>query len=150
MIADVPAYRALYERLRMSILNGQLGAGARLPPSRSLAAETGLSRNTVLAAFAQLHSECYITGRQGSGTYVAKVLPGHLLRAPAGPKRFLASVTSPAAKNLPGRLVAHFLPFQDGGLLGRRSSLASRLWTHSLLERGRESILLAFESPPYS
>jgi GntR family transcriptional regulator / MocR family aminotransferase len=75
----VPAYKALYEQLRTSILTGQLAAGTRLPPSRALAAETGLSRNTVLAAFEQLQAEGYITGRRGSGTYVAHLLPEQLL-----------------------------------------------------------------------
>lgn len=70
-----PAYRQLYERIRAGILNGQLPSGARLPPSRKLAAEAGVSRNTVLAAFDQLHAEGYIEGRGGSGTYVARVLP---------------------------------------------------------------------------
>ncbi|QJY44484.1 PLP-dependent aminotransferase family protein [Pseudonocardia broussonetiae] len=77
--ARTPAYKALYEQLRSSILTGQLGAGTRLPPSRTLAVETGLSRNTVLAAFEQLQAEGYITGRQGSGTYVAHLLPEQLL-----------------------------------------------------------------------
>jgi GntR family transcriptional regulator / MocR family aminotransferase len=80
----VPAYKALYEQLRTSILSGQLAAGTRLPPTRALAAETGLSRNTVLAAFGQLQSEGYITGRQGSGTYVARLLPEQLLSSSGG------------------------------------------------------------------
>jgi GntR family transcriptional regulator/MocR family aminotransferase len=46
-----------------------------------LAAQNGLSRNTVLAAFDQLAAEGYITGRQGSGTYVARVLPEEFLQA---------------------------------------------------------------------
>ena len=75
------AYKALYERLRSGILSGQLAVGARLPPSRTLAAETGLSRNTVLAAFQQLEAEGYIVGRRGSGTYVAEILPEQLLSA---------------------------------------------------------------------
>ena len=79
----VPAYKALYEQIRTSILSGQLAAGSRLPPSRVLAAETRLSRNTVLAAFQRLEAEGYVTGRQGSGTYVAQILPDQLLR-PAG------------------------------------------------------------------
>ncbi|MDT7765550.1 MAG: GntR family transcriptional regulator / MocR family aminotransferase, partial [Mycobacterium sp.] len=61
----VPAYKALYEQLRTSILSGQLAAGSRLPPSRVLAAQNGLSRNTVLAAFEQLEAEGYIKGRRG-------------------------------------------------------------------------------------
>lgn len=71
----VPAYRALYERLRTGILTGQLQPGSRLPPSRSLALDYGLSRTTVLAAFEQLESEGYISGRPGSGTYVSETLP---------------------------------------------------------------------------
>ncbi len=90
----LPAYRALYERLRTSILTGQLTAGARLPPSRVLAADTGLSRNTVLAALEQLQAEGYITGRQGSGTYVARLLPEQLLNAAGGVR---ASAPSPSA-----------------------------------------------------
>lgn len=76
-----PAYRVLYEQLRSSILSGQLAAGSRLPPSRVLAAQNGLSRNTVLAAFEQLEAEGYINGRQGSGTYVARVLPETFLQS---------------------------------------------------------------------
>jgi GntR family transcriptional regulator / MocR family aminotransferase len=71
----IPAYRALYEQLRSSILRGQLAAGTRLPPSRVLATNNGVSRNTVLAAFDQLSAEGYIEARQGSGTYVSRTLP---------------------------------------------------------------------------
>lgn len=74
-----PAYRQLYEQLRESILAGQLKAGTQLPASRQLAAETGLSRNTVLAAFDQLRAEGYLESRRGSGTYVANVLPEQML-----------------------------------------------------------------------
>ncbi|MFL0243506.1 PLP-dependent aminotransferase family protein [Mycobacterium sp. SMC-18] len=96
------AYRVLYEQLRSSILSGQLAGGSKLPPSRVLAAQNGLSRNTVLAAFDQLEAEGYITARQGSGTYVARVLPEEFLNsAPPYP-----SCESPAlypAATLSGR-----------------------------------------------
>jgi GntR family transcriptional regulator / MocR family aminotransferase len=95
--AAVPAYKALYEQLRTSILTGQLAAGARLPPSRALAAETGLSRNTVLAAFEQLQAEGYITGRQGAGTYVAHLLPEQLLNASGASRGVRAPAPSPSA-----------------------------------------------------
>lgn len=87
--SSVPAYKALYELLRASILGGQLAAGTRLPPSRVLAAQNGVSRNTVLAAFEQLAAEGYIEGRQGSGTYVSRMLPEQYLHA--------QSVASPPA-----------------------------------------------------
>jgi len=72
---SLPLYRHLYEHLRASILGGQVSAGSRLPSTRALAAEMGISRNTVLAAFEQLHAEGYLEGRLGSGTYVARKLP---------------------------------------------------------------------------
>ncbi|WP_213575870.1 PLP-dependent aminotransferase family protein [Rhodococcus sp. USK13] len=77
--SPAPAYRRLYEQLRAGILSGQLKAGSPLPASRRLAAEVGVSRNTVLAAFEQLDAEGYLDRRPGSGTYVANVLPEQLL-----------------------------------------------------------------------
>ena len=78
---SLPLYRHLYEHLRASILGGQVSAGSRLPSTRALAAEMGISRNTVLAAFEQLHAEGYLEGRLGSGTYVARMLPDELVAA---------------------------------------------------------------------
>lgn len=49
--------RCLYRWLRDAILNGQCKAGMQLPGSRSLAAELGVSRNTVLYAYEQLTTE---------------------------------------------------------------------------------------------
>lgn len=79
--AAVPLHRQLYEQLRTAVLGGQLPPGARLPSSRGLAEELRISRNTVLGAFEQLYAEGYVEGRQGSGTYVTRSLPGELLSA---------------------------------------------------------------------
>lgn len=70
-----PLHRQLYHGLRRAILSGRLPAGAKLPSSRALADELGLSRNTVMSALEQLASEGYVEGRTGSGTYVATLLP---------------------------------------------------------------------------
>ena len=70
-----PLARQLYRALRGAILGGVLPPGARLPSTRSLATEVGVSRNTVLLAYAQLLDEGYVAGRQGSGTYVPVELP---------------------------------------------------------------------------
>jgi GntR family transcriptional regulator/MocR family aminotransferase len=93
-------YRHLYEHLRASILGGQVSAGARLPSTRALAAEMGISRNTVLAAFEQLHAEGYLEGRLGSGTYVAGTLPDELLAA--GSQTPATSRSRPAAPRTTG------------------------------------------------
>lgn len=57
--------------LRDAVRSGRLAAGARLPSSRVLAAELGLARGTVSAAYDQLVAEGYLVARQGSGTEVA-------------------------------------------------------------------------------
>jgi GntR family transcriptional regulator/MocR family aminotransferase len=78
---DGQLYRQVYESLRESILAGRLKPGARLPSTRSLAREIGLSRNTVMLAYDQLMAEGYLTGQIGSGTYVAAQLPDEMLCA---------------------------------------------------------------------
>ena len=75
-------YRWLYEELRAAILAGRLPSGARLPATRDLAEQYGLSRPTIVAAFEQLRLEGYVEGKVGSGTYVSKTLPDSLLHAP--------------------------------------------------------------------
>jgi GntR family transcriptional regulator/MocR family aminotransferase len=64
--------RAQLEReLREAIRSGRLRAGERLPSSRVLAKELGISRNLVLDCYTQLQAEGYLSGRTGSGTRVA-------------------------------------------------------------------------------
>jgi GntR family transcriptional regulator / MocR family aminotransferase len=70
-IADLPRYRVLYEAVRRAIFSQQLIPGARLPSTRELARDLGLSRNTVLSTFEALLAEGYIVARTGSGTFVA-------------------------------------------------------------------------------
>lgn len=61
----------LVRAVRAAIMDGRLGAGTRLPPTRELAQHLGLSRSTVLAAYDQLRAEGCIEGKVGSGSYVA-------------------------------------------------------------------------------
>jgi len=89
--AEGPLQQQVYRALRGAILGGELGRGARLPATRALAAELGLARNTLLAAYAQLESEGYIESRRGSGTYVAATLPEERVAvAPGRPARVAA------------------------------------------------------------
>jgi GntR family transcriptional regulator/MocR family aminotransferase len=73
------AYRWLYGALRREILEGRLRPGTRLPATRDLAGDYGLSRGTIVTAFEELKAEGYVEGSVGSGTYVSKVLPEELL-----------------------------------------------------------------------
>ncbi|KAA0574292.1 PLP-dependent aminotransferase family protein [Azospirillum sp. Sh1] len=70
-----PLHRQLYRALRQAVLDGRLRPGERLPPSRALATEWGLSRNTVVTAYDTLLAEGYVSGRVGAGTFVAPSLP---------------------------------------------------------------------------
>jgi GntR family transcriptional regulator/MocR family aminotransferase len=58
--------------LREAVRSGRLPGGSRLPPTRTLAADLGVARNTVAAAYAQLVAEGWLEPRQGAGTWVAR------------------------------------------------------------------------------
>lgn len=60
----------LYQALRERMLDGRLGSGTRLPATREMARILGISRNSVVQAYEQLHAEDYIESRVGDGTYV--------------------------------------------------------------------------------
>jgi GntR family transcriptional regulator / MocR family aminotransferase len=64
---------ALETALRAAIREQRLGAGQRLPSSRTLADDLGIARGTVVEAYAQLEAEGYLTARPGAGTWVADV-----------------------------------------------------------------------------
>jgi GntR family transcriptional regulator / MocR family aminotransferase len=70
-----PMYRQLYEWFRRSIIEGRLRPGQRVPSTRGLAAELGISRIPVLAAFEQLLAEGYVEAFVGAGTCVARSIP---------------------------------------------------------------------------
>ena len=69
--ASLPRQRRLYEAAKAAIYQNRLAAGSKLPSSRDLAADLGIARNTVIAAFEQLAAEGYVVSVAGSGTYVA-------------------------------------------------------------------------------
>lgn len=71
--STAPLYRRLYLALREAILSGRVRD--RLPSTRRLAEDLGVSRNSVAAAFELLQAEGYLSGRIGSGSYVADHLP---------------------------------------------------------------------------
>ena len=80
----------LERALREAIQGGRLAAGERLPATRILATELGISRGTVSAAYDQLVAEGYLQARHGSGTTVAHVpqAPTHHTRRPVAKPRY--------------------------------------------------------------
>ncbi len=71
---DGSLFRQVYLGLRQAILSGRFRADGRLPSTRDLADQLGVSRTVVLLAYDQLLAEGFVTGRRGSGTYVAESL----------------------------------------------------------------------------
>lgn len=72
--AGAPLHRQIYLALRASILEQRLRAGARLPATRVLATDLGVSRTTVLSAYDQLAAEGFVTALGGGGTRVSVAL----------------------------------------------------------------------------
>lgn len=82
----------LFLQLRRLIVNGQISRGVRLPASRSMAQEMGISRNTVTLVYDRLEAEGYVRRETGSGTFVEDRLPEDLL--PSSPNKATASIGS--------------------------------------------------------
>ncbi|MBB5136538.1 GntR family transcriptional regulator/MocR family aminotransferase [Thermocatellispora tengchongensis] len=69
--ATVALVTQLADQLRAAMRAGVLAAGERLPSTRGLAGQLGVSRTVVTEAYQQLYAEGWLDGRHGSGTYVA-------------------------------------------------------------------------------
>ncbi|MEU0558526.1 PLP-dependent aminotransferase family protein [Dactylosporangium sp. NPDC006015] len=78
----------IYRQVRDAILDGRLRAGERVPPSRELARDLAVSRNTVAVAYDRLVGDGFLEGRAGAGTFVAMPPPASgSRRAPVGALR---------------------------------------------------------------
>ena len=102
-------HRQIYDAYRAAILDGSLHPRQRIPSSRSLASELGVSRFPVLNAYAQLLAEGYLESRIGAGTLVSRSLPEQLTLCASSKVRFAPSSSGPR-------------PFVHRPLLVRRES----------------------------
>ena len=99
--SPVPLHTQLTQGLRGAIVDGRLTPGEPLPSTRTLAADLGIARGTVVAAFETLAGEGYLVARPGARTTVA-VLPRQPSFASEVPPQ--PSATAPSATDLrPGR-----------------------------------------------
>ena len=96
-----PLYRQIEGWLRQNIVSGNLPNATRLPSTRSLADELGVSRITVVNAYAELEGDGLLLSHEGSGTFVA--VPAPMSTAGGGPsgpwplwQRELVSPSAPA------------------------------------------------------
>ncbi|GAA5618661.1 PLP-dependent aminotransferase family protein [Brucella anthropi] len=148
--AAMPLHARIQRSIRQLIIDGALGPGKPLPASRSLAKSLGVSRDTIEAAYAQLHAEGFIDRRVGSGSFVAQITeftPGHsvsqreaLLRnqAPNLSKRGAAMFRSGGVRELLApRPFAHGVPETRNFPL----QLWERLERQVLKEAGTQALL---------
>ncbi|MFB8244991.1 PLP-dependent aminotransferase family protein [Streptomyces sp. NPDC055952] len=81
--------RSLQAALREAVRSGRLAPGTRLPSSRDLAADLGVSRGLVTEAYEQLTAEGYLRSGRGAGTWVGDAVrsarPGARDLAPRSP-----------------------------------------------------------------
>jgi len=86
-----PLVGQIFTALSRQIASGRIAPGTRLPASRVLASELGVSRSTVVSAYDQLTAEGYLRARHGSGHYVCDVGDADALYA-LSPSRAVADV----------------------------------------------------------
>jgi GntR family transcriptional regulator / MocR family aminotransferase len=117
----------LEDGLRDAVRSGRLAARTRLPASRSLAADLGVSRRLVVDAYSQLLAEGYLVARAGAGTFVAET----------------AAAPAPATADPPARRLAFdFFPGHPD-----LASFPRRAWLRALRETLRQAPDQAFGYP---
>jgi GntR family transcriptional regulator/MocR family aminotransferase len=104
--------------LRDAVRSGRLTAGTMLPPSRTLAGDLGLARNTVAEAYGELVAEGWLASRQGSGTWVANT------GGNAAPVRPRGRAAQPVHNLMPGSPDVSAFP-RSGWLASMRRALAA-------------------------
>jgi len=73
--SNAPLYKQIGDGLRREIAAGATPAGTRLPSSRQLAKDLGVSRITVATAYAELEADGVVEARAGAGTFVLPPWP---------------------------------------------------------------------------
>src|SRR5437868_1001064 len=113
--ASEPLHQQLYRQIRDELISGRFNHdSSRLPSSRALAADLGVSRLTVNLAFSKLHAEGYLRSRIGSGTFVAHPLPETYLsarRTREEPQSERPPRLSDRVKNIPDKRAGEELDF---------------------------------------
>ncbi len=137
--AAEPLRRQLAGELRDAIRGGRLRTGVRLPASRALAAQLGVSRGVVTDAYEQLSAEGWLAARRGAGTVVAAAPAAEPVRAEPPRRaavRFDFTPTTPDVSLFPrrewARAVAHAAAEAPDAELDYGSGFGSRALREAL------------------
>jgi GntR family transcriptional regulator/MocR family aminotransferase len=141
-----PLFRQVYVGLRQAILAGSFHGDGRLPSTRDLADHLGISRAVILQAYDQLLAEGFVTGRSGSGTYVAQGVPSSRSQAskktvPLRLSRFgSAAARTAATLDFQGRRPrVHRYDFAFGRSESDIETFPFEMWRRILLRRARKA-----------
>lgn len=126
--AEAPLHEQIERSIREDVRTGRLAAGARLPSSRALSGELGISRGVVSEAYGQLAAEGYLLARQGAPVRVA-----HAVRAAAAPEP------------MPSLLPSH--PWRLDPSLPDLAGFPRDRWLRSLRAAWREAPIDAVDYP---
>ncbi|WP_307848377.1 MocR-like transcription factor YczR [Microbispora oryzae] len=153
-----PYYEALAGAVRALVLDGRLPVGVRLPPERLLAAEMGVSRTTVTAAYDRLREQGYLESRQGSGSRAALPDPAALgadnpWAAPDGDGLLPLHTAAPAATPVLSRAIEEAgrdyhrytlgMGYHPAGLPALREAVARRYGERGLPTRPEQIFVTA-------
>lgn len=155
--AGAAVTRQLLGALRELILEGALHAGERLPATRTLASDLGVSRTTVVDVYERLAAEGLIEARTGAGTFVSAALDAERPRRarPRGSfssnSRFrprLARSMSRAKECFSGRIV-HDEPRAFTTALPAFDAFPVALWSRKVAKhwRARRDIVMGYGDP---
>jgi GntR family transcriptional regulator / MocR family aminotransferase len=150
-----PLFRQVYLGLRQAIFAGTFRANGRLPSTRDLADQLGISRTVVLLAFDQLLAEGFVVGRKGSGTYVAPDLSSN--RSALAKKSIklrlsqFGSAAEEAAETLDSqarRPPIHRYDFASGRSESDIETFPFEKWRRILLRRARKAPVVELDYGP--
>jgi GntR family transcriptional regulator / MocR family aminotransferase len=150
-----PLFRQVYMGLRQAILAGSFRSDGRLPSTRDLADQLGISRSVILQAYDQLLAEGFVTGRSGSGTYVAQDLsPSRSVPSRKSIPLRLSKFGSAAAKtastlDFQGRRPRmHRFDFAFGRSESDIETFPFEMWRRFLLRRARKASVAHLDYGP--
>ena len=128
--SEIPVYRQIAEGVRAALAAGHLSPGLRLPPTRDLARQLGVNRNTVVAAYELLATEGVVHSHTGRGTFLAESASGESLPGAPAPgdddwlTAFSSAVQGPSLERL---LSAYRLAISSEGISFASSQPANDL-----------------------
>ena len=73
--SSIPLHKQLILKLKEQIISTAIPKNAKLPSSRALAVDIGVSRIVTIAAYEQLIAEGYLISKAGSGTFASANIP---------------------------------------------------------------------------